>query len=233
MPTPEFGRLGDNPTIEGLTDYIYKLQKELNYVLTALDDLNVTRLNAKVIVAGTITGDKVSANTITANKMSVTQLSAIAADLGSITAGTITGGTITGGTVQTAVAGNNRIVITGNKLETYNSADQLNGISWGVGTTTYGDVYFYDAGALTMEIANIGAGGGWTIRPRTTGLLRIGDTGKTVECYGIWNLKPPSDLLFNTATAAVAGTATLPANPVGFISIPINGTVRNIPYYAT
>lgn len=35
------------------------------------------------------------------------------------------------------------------------------------------------------------------------------------------------------ATSASAGTLTLPANPIGFIDININGTARKIPYYAT
>jgi hypothetical protein len=36
-----------------------------------------------------------------------------------------------------------------------------------------------------------------------------------------------------TAITASAGAQTLPANPVGFISIYVNGTLRKIPYYAT
>lgn len=38
--------------------------------------------------------------------------------------------------------------------------------------------------------------------------------------------------IFNTtSTTATAGAATLPANPVGFIIIQINGTNYKIPYY--
>lgn len=36
-----------------------------------------------------------------------------------------------------------------------------------------------------------------------------------------------------TATTATAGAQTLPANPVGFLVVSINGTSRKIPYYAT
>jgi len=36
----------------------------------------------------------------------------------------------------------------------------------------------------------------------------------------------------NTAATATAGAATLPANPVGFWTITIDGTTRKIPYYA-
>jgi hypothetical protein len=36
-----------------------------------------------------------------------------------------------------------------------------------------------------------------------------------------------------TATTATAGAETLPASPVGFLVVSINGTSRKIPYYAT
>jgi hypothetical protein len=35
-----------------------------------------------------------------------------------------------------------------------------------------------------------------------------------------------------TSTTAVAGTATLPANPVGFLTVTISGVARKIPFYA-
>ena len=35
-----------------------------------------------------------------------------------------------------------------------------------------------------------------------------------------------------TPTTANAGSATLPANPVGFISIQVNGVDYKLPYYA-
>lgn len=35
-----------------------------------------------------------------------------------------------------------------------------------------------------------------------------------------------------TANTATAGAQTLPANPVAFLSVPINGVIRKIPYYA-
>ena len=44
------------------------------------------------------------------------------------------------------------------------------------------------------------------------------------------------DLTFSsatTATGATAGAQTLPANPVGFLIVNINGTSRKLPYYAT
>jgi hypothetical protein len=38
-------------------------------------------------------------------------------------------------------------------------------------------------------------------------------------------------LNFSSATSATAGSATLPANPVGFINVTVNGKAYKIPYY--
>jgi hypothetical protein len=38
-------------------------------------------------------------------------------------------------------------------------------------------------------------------------------------------------LNFSSASTATAGSATLPANPVGFINITINGVPYKVPYY--
>ena len=38
-------------------------------------------------------------------------------------------------------------------------------------------------------------------------------------------------LNFSSAPTATAGSATLPANPVGFINITINGVAYKVPYY--
>ena len=38
-------------------------------------------------------------------------------------------------------------------------------------------------------------------------------------------------LNFSSATTATAGSGTLPANPVGFINITINGVPYKVPYY--
>lgn len=162
-------------------DFVYNLYNKAGTQTVGIDSSgNATftgSISASTITGGTITGGAISGGTIDGT--------------------TITGTTITGGTIQTAVAGNNRIVITGNKLETYNSGNALSGIAWGVGLGTFGDVSFYDAGTLTMQISNIGGGGGWTIEPRTTGKLVIGIAAKTVECRGTWD--------FGTAPATVTG----------------------------
>jgi hypothetical protein len=38
-------------------------------------------------------------------------------------------------------------------------------------------------------------------------------------------------LNFSSAATATAGSATLPANPVGFIEVTVNGESKRIPYY--
>jgi len=38
-------------------------------------------------------------------------------------------------------------------------------------------------------------------------------------------------LNFSSATTATAGLGTLPANPVGFINVTVNGTAYKVPYY--
>jgi hypothetical protein len=38
-------------------------------------------------------------------------------------------------------------------------------------------------------------------------------------------------LNFSSATTAAAGSATLPANPVGFINVTVNGQAYKVPYY--
>ena len=38
---------------------------------------------------------------------------------------------------------------------------------------------------------------------------------------------------FSSSATATAGSATLPANPVGFINITVNGKSYRVPYYNT
>lgn len=110
MPTPTFAPIQGNPTTQQIQDYIVKLIRDLNYMLGNLDTLNVNRLDARVLIAGSITAGKIAADSITANelaansvtaseivagavtasKINVSQLSAISADMGTLTAGSIT-----------------------------------------------------------------------------------------------------------------------------------------------
>jgi len=38
-------------------------------------------------------------------------------------------------------------------------------------------------------------------------------------------------LNFSSSTTATAGSGTLPANPVGFINVTVNGVAYKVPYY--
>lgn len=60
MPTPSELTIGDNPSVKDLTDYVIKLQRDYTWLLQNLDDMNVRRLTADVIVAGTIDANVVT-----------------------------------------------------------------------------------------------------------------------------------------------------------------------------
>jgi hypothetical protein len=46
-----------------------------------------------------------------------------------------------------------------------------------------------------------------------------------------WQLFLLNLLNFSSAATATAGSATLPANPEGFIEVTVNGESKKIPYY--
>lgn len=100
MPTPQLRSLNPDATLAELKDYLIGLNRYLNHLLSSLDTLNISRLDAKVIIAQTITAVQIAAGTITADKMDVTELSAIAANLGTIIAGIINAVTINGATIN-------------------------------------------------------------------------------------------------------------------------------------
>lgn len=78
--------------------------------------------------------DAIVANSITSGLINVSQLSAISADLGTITAGTITGVLI-----RTAASGE-RVVMTSNKIYTYDSSDNIT--AYLNGYSTYGSILY-------------------------------------------------------------------------------------------
>lgn len=97
---------------------------------------------------------------------------------------TITGGIITGGTFRTASSGA-RIQIASNTLNTYNSVNELSGLSWGTGVGNFGDVAFYWDGNLIAEIFYSGLG--LNIEPTGNNILTLGAINKTTEAMGNWN----------------------------------------------
>lgn len=100
---PTFNKLGPYPEFQDLVNKINTIVAELQNLMVSLDTLNIIKLNAKVIEAGTVT----------AEKMNVTELSAISANLGTITAGTIIGALI-----ETAISGQ-RLELDVNGLRSY------------------------------------------------------------------------------------------------------------------
>jgi hypothetical protein len=46
-----------------------------------------------------------------------------------------------------------------------------------------------------------------------------------------WQLFLLNLLNFTSAPTATAGSATLPANPAGFIEVTVNGESKKVPYY--
>lgn len=109
MPTPQIPKVSSEATLDELRDGMIGTQRYLTYLLSTLDTLNINRLDAKVIIAESITAgklaadsvetkniqseaittEKINAGAVTADKITVGQLSAITADLGHITAGLI------------------------------------------------------------------------------------------------------------------------------------------------
>lgn len=92
MPLSDLPSIPQDADNTRVVDYLIMLRRKLNDFLNHLDTLNVDELDAKVVIA----------NTITADKMNVSQLSAIAADLGHITAGLIEAVNIYGSYIATA-----------------------------------------------------------------------------------------------------------------------------------
>jgi hypothetical protein len=81
-----------------------------------------------------------------------------------------------------------------------------------------------------------------SISTLASGTLALNAAGNgTIQAGGILSLAAtgdiqiltPMDITASTATSASAGSRTLPANPVDFMIVKINGTSRKIPYYAT
>lgn len=173
MPTPQFPAVSDNATNEELRDAYIGISRYLTYLLSALDTLNINRLDAKVIVA----------NTITADKMDVDELSAISANLGEVLAGVITGVLI-----RTAASGK-RIEMTGNKIRTFNNSERLQGPAWGdVFGPNYGDLPFFDDGVGTLLIKCLGGGNGYQIGPTSGADMYLGETGLSTIGLGDWSL---------------------------------------------
>jgi hypothetical protein len=87
-------------------------------------------------------------------------------------------------------------------------------------------VNYYDADTQVFRSIN----GTERMRIDANGSVGIGTASPSSRLHIAGDLTVSSA---TTATAATAGAETLPANPVGFLVVSINGTSRKIPYYAT
>ncbi|MBB6694375.1 hypothetical protein H7B90_23545 [Cohnella xylanilytica] len=125
MPIPDTSGVPVFADFEMLKSKVNEIVQKYNNLLVALDTLNVVELDAKVVVAGSITGDKIKAGTITADKMDVNELSAISANLGTIVAGLIRGIQIFGSYIATAEGTYPRteMDVSGDLLAAYYDAD--------------------------------------------------------------------------------------------------------------
>lgn len=166
MPTPQIPKVSSDATLDELRDGIIGTHRYLTYLLSTLDTLNINRLDAKVIIAesitagklaadsvqtenlqaGAITTEKIDAGAVTADKITVGQLSAITADLGHITAGLIESIQIFGSYIATRNGAFPRAEInnTGDLLAVYTDAN--NSISIKPGITNTPNLVFTEGG---------------------------------------------------------------------------------------
>lgn len=56
----------------------------------------------------------------------------------------------------------------------------------------------------------------------------VDQTGRPMRAWQLFFLNL---LNFTSSSTATAGSATLPANPAGFIDVTVNGESKKVPYY--
>lgn len=244
MPTPEFTGLGDNPTLSDVVDYVYKLEKELNYLLQNLDTSNVNRLDAKVVKTGTLDANlvtirsdlsgtsylQIDTNGIRANNGTINTFEIDSTGNAYFRGNVTSDATITGATIRTGVSGTNRIELSGGVFSGYTDTNARSGLYFTVLSNGLADLFLYHLGG--QRLAFYDEVTYYTIKPGVDATqMGLGSSGTTTYLYGTVSMSSASDFLFTTATTATAGVNTLPANPVGFIQIPVNGTTQKIPYY--
>ncbi|MFC5532262.1 hypothetical protein [Cohnella yongneupensis] len=225
MPTPSLPNIGDDPSPRQIYDHLIRLQRELEWLLANLDTLNVRRLNAEVVEAGTITGDKIAADTITADKIDVSELSAITANLGTITAGLIVGINIIGSYIATAAGTYPRAEMsnTENAFAVHLNANQRLTIEPGVGGTgnpsivfteynggLKGRIQMYTSFENSLLIASDGdvrfsVGSGYGVRFPSWSAVKSISPGQTLQAA----LDAKANAFSGYSGSVVAGTRTL------------------------
>lgn len=106
---------------------------------------------------------------------------------------------------------------------TFSRFASSNGLAWRVESNTDSTAF----SSLSLTSCTVNAGGGSLARGTLgSALLQLVTPGGTIGVAIDVNST-------YTASAANAGAASLPSNPVGFLIVEIAGTLRKIPYYAT
>lgn len=98
------------------------------------------------------------------------------------------------------------------------------------GTTLNGVLLNRNSGS-TLSLQTVGAAGTISLAPNGTGVVICNPPGTNAVVIGSTNVNSIG-FLNTTAGSATAGAATLPANPVGFLTVTVNGGTARIPYYA-
>lgn len=162
MPLADLPRIQQGATVDQINDYLIMLGRRLNDFLNHLDTLNVEELDAKVILANTITALQIAANAITtakiaagavtADKITVTELSAITANLGTIIAGVINAVIINGATINIT----DDVTIGNNLTVGFGSNDRAIGLGGAVlKYTTFLDLFSPSEAQLRSAVSDV------------------------------------------------------------------------------
>jgi hypothetical protein len=155
---------------------------------------------------------------------------------GGVGGGTLENGIILGGMASTGA---------GLAMQGGAQADTL--INCTVGTFTTAAVLLGSGATKGVKWASNGGGIYFDgthqriIMPNTGGALIVRNPADTVSMVAVdtggnVDLQSGGTVLFQaslSSATATAGAAALPANPVGFLTVQIGGTIRKIPYYAS
>ena len=104
-------------------------------------------------------------------------------------------------------------------------------------STTVATTAIHSMAAPTLTSTNGGSGTEVTFTDAATLYIESGPQATlnntlVTNAYGIWVANDGLRIDNKTTTGATAGADTLPANPVGFLTLNLDGTNRKVPYYA-
>lgn len=149
LAMPEAGAT-DQQTLKNLMDTLMKYRKELQYLLTHLDDNNISKITAKSIDTSTLL---VGENIFLAEGASIawedvsgrpntTHIDAYGVYTGTVQADQIFAGVLTGFTIKTAASGQ-RMMFYSNGIESYDSSNDYHGLMAAIG---YPNIDLYNHG---------------------------------------------------------------------------------------